>query len=162
MKNNIKIIAQARGIKLSKLRQYVNMSSSTFSLLVNNKREIDPNTLNTLSDVLSCTPEEILGEKDFNIKLLSSKDVKNKSNINEEYIDLALEIIYDIEEERGIDINKGNKVRIIKEIYLMIEDFYNENTSKFEIVEKITNDMENPIIEGVNMPKLIISKIKCR
>ncbi|MDB2550931.1 helix-turn-helix transcriptional regulator, partial [Rickettsiales bacterium] len=76
MKNNIKIIAQARGIKLSKLRQYVNMSSSTFSLLVNNKREIDPNTLNTLSDVLSCTPEEILGEKDFNIKLLSSKDVK--------------------------------------------------------------------------------------
>jgi DNA-binding Xre family transcriptional regulator len=147
MKNNIKSIAKKKGVKLQDLMMKTNLSSSTFSMMVNGKRPIDPENMIEICKFLDCSEDEILNTED-------------DETLNEKYIDLALEIIYDIEEEKGLYINKKNKIKIIKEIYSLVEDFYDKKVNKIEIAEKIASDVENPIIEGVNIPKLIISKIR--
>ncbi len=99
MKNNIKIIAQARGIQLKELRKYVNLSQSTFSLLVNGKRNLDIVTLDKLCDILQCSRSQILGEesvdniihnsyigkiKENNVSLLRMKNEMSQKDIAQE------------------------------------------------------------------------------
>jgi transcriptional regulator with XRE-family HTH domain len=242
MKNNIKIIAQARGIQLKELRKYVNLSQSTFSLLVNGKRNLDIVTLDKLCDILQCSRSQILGEesvdniihnsyigkiKENNVSLLrmknemSQKDIaqelgitaamlsmienrkisipkkiqlqlasifdcnindlfisevekniesigndnvddniESKDNNENYYIDIALEILDEIEEEKGIDIPREDKVEIVKQIYDLIKKINNNKYSKIELIKSFDQNSEKVIIEGVNIPKLLISKLK--
>lgn len=241
MKNNIKIIAQARAIQLKELRKYVNLSQSTFSLLANGKRNLDIVTLDKLCDILQCSRSQILGEesidniirnsyigkiKENNVSLLrmrnemSQKDlaqelgitaamlsmienckisipkkiqlqlvstfdcnindlfiyevekniesigndnvddnIESKDNNENYYIDIALEIIDEIEEEKGIDIPREDKVEIVKQIYDLIKKINNKKYSKIELIKSFDQNSEKVIIKGVNIPKLLISKL---
>jgi transcriptional regulator with XRE-family HTH domain len=155
MKNNIKNIANIKGLKLNAIAEQLNISKSYFSLMISGHKKIPQHILDKLSDLFGCTYDQILGNREVD------DNVANYSTaiLNEEYIKITLEIIDDISNRNGLSFDFKDQARIIKEIYKIVFTFFSKSFNKEDVLNIIKKDIENPIIEGVHVAPLVISKL---
>jgi transcriptional regulator with XRE-family HTH domain len=147
------------------IAQELGITAAMLSMIENRKISIPKKIQLQLASIFDCNINDLfISEVEKNIESIGNDNVddniESKDNNENYYIDIALEILDEIEEEKGIDIPREDKVEIVKQIYDLIKKINNNKYSKIELIKSFDQNSEKVIIEGVNIPKLLISKLK--
>ena len=154
MKNNIKTIADIKGIKMSSLASRLNISNSYMSNIASGRNEIQPALLEKLPSILNCSKEQIVGQEDIS-SLMYSIDIPD---FNRNYIKITLDIIDEICDKYGMSFNNEELSKILSDIYKIVAKFLSEDFDKKEMFNIMQEDIKNPIIKGVDIVPLVIAK----
>ena len=154
MKNNIKTIADIKGIKMSSLASRLNISNSYMSNIASGRNEIQPKLLEKLSSILNCSKDQIMGLEDISESIYSV----NIHDFNRNYTKITLDIIDEICDKYGMSFNNEELSTIINDIYKIVTKFLSEDFDRKQMFNIMQENQKKPIIQGVDIVPLVIEK----
>ena len=131
--NKLKEIREHRNYSQEYLAEKLGKSAVSISHIETGRNGISKKLIPKLCEVLDCTIEQLFGV----VPIKKEEDVhkENFSEINNDYIKIAMKIIDSVTESGYL--TKEERLKFLGSVYPMVHDFYESDETEDELYQKI-------------------------